>query len=112
MSDKGKPIIRIIIFSVIFLLIGGIAGYFIGQKTARGNFKGGETNFPNNNFRLNESVKTEIESFFQGTTSIEEINIYCQKNPMYCMEYCKTINPSSEVCSELDFNIPGGMPAR
>jgi hypothetical protein len=118
MNTKNNKINKIIIFSLIFLIIGGIAGYFIGAASFKNNFNREglpdfSNNMPNNNFQMNDSVKAEIESFFNSTSDITEINAYCKENPMYCMEYCRTINPSNEACSQLDFGDFGGeIPAK
>jgi hypothetical protein len=112
MSDKNKSIGKTIAFSLIFLIIGGVAGYFIGENSSKGNFKQGDMIFPNNGPKMNDSVKAEITSFFESTSDTEEINNYCQENPMYCMEYCRNINPSDDICEELNANLREGMPAR
>jgi hypothetical protein len=117
MTDKNKDIGKIIIFSLIFFIIGGIAGYFIGGMggnavKGEGSFREGGPNFPNGNFQINDSVKSEITSFFESTSNTEEINNYCQNNLRYCMEYCRNINPSHEICNELNASFRGGMPAR
>jgi hypothetical protein len=111
MSDKNKGISRIIIFSLIFLVVGGIAGYSLGVNIHSNAFKE-NPDFLNNAPQLNESVKAEINSFFQSTTDVDEINTYCQSNPMYCMEYCRTINPSFEVCNKINENFRRGVPQR
>jgi hypothetical protein len=111
MSDKNKAISRTIIFSTIFLLIGGVVGYFIGTNIHSNAFRENQ-NFQGNFLQINESVKTEIASFFDSLPSAEEINSYCQNNPSYCMEYCRSINPSSEKCVEINENLKGEMPLR
>jgi hypothetical protein len=112
MADKNKVIKKIIVFSVIFFLIGGVAGYFIGENSSKGNFRRGNTNFPNSNFQINDSTKLEIEYFFNNTPDTGEINNYCQNNPRYCVEYCRNINPSNEICAELNNSFRGGFPTK
>jgi hypothetical protein len=114
MKNENKALGKIIVFSVIFLLVGGIGGYFIGEHSSKspGNFRGGNGNFSNSNFQLNDSVKSEISSFFNSTRDTAEINTYCQNNPRYCMEYCRTINPSDEICTTLNLSFRGGTPTR
>lgn len=113
--EKSKFVTKIIIFSLIFFIIGGITGYVIGDKPSgpTGNFAEGKgnSNFPDN-FQINDTVKSEISSFFDSTEDTEEINNYCQANPMYCMEYCKSINPYDEICTELNTNFDKGMPSK
>jgi hypothetical protein len=117
MSDKNKVIGKIIVFSVIFLIIGGVGGYLIGEHSSKGyanlaNFRGENANFSGSNFQINNTVRAEITSFFDSTQDNETVNSYCQNNPGYCMEYCRTINPSDIRCEELIANFRGGMPAR
>lgn len=114
MSDKGKVINKIILFSLIFLIVVGVAGYFIGEHSykGKGNFIRGSANFTNGNFQMNDTVKTEISSFFDNTQDTEQISAYCQNNPGYCIEYCRNINPSSEVCKTLNLSFRGEMPTK
>jgi hypothetical protein len=112
MVNKNSSVSKIIIFSVVFLVIGGVGGYLIGEHSSKSNFRGENFNFPNDNFQINESVKSEITSFFESTSDTEDINNYCQNNPRYCMEYCRTINPSDTRCEELTANFRGGIPTR
>ena len=100
-NNKGN-INQIIVFSLIFLIIGGVAGYFIGLKQSQDN-----PNIPGGNFQeIDEQTKTEINYFFENTQSIDEVNSYCKENPMYCMEYCKNINPDNEFCSNMSMKAP------
>jgi hypothetical protein len=112
MVNKNSSVSKIIVFSVIFFIIGGVGGYLIGEHSSKSNFRGENFNFSNDNFQINESVKSEITSFFDNTQDSEEIDAYCKNNPSYCMEYCRTINPSDIRCEELTANFRGGMPAR
>lgn len=115
MKSEGNALGKIILFSVIFLIVGGVGGYFIGVHSSNdnNNFRYGNGNFSNGNFQLNDTVIAEITSFFDNSPTTVEVNDYCQNNPRYCMEYCRTINPSSEICSTLDIgNFRGGMPAK
>jgi hypothetical protein len=115
MKSERNALGKIILFSVIFLIVGGVGGYFIGAHSSNGNnnFRYGNGNFSNGNFQLNDTVIAEITSFFDNSPTTVEVNDYCQNNPRYCMEYCRTINPSSEICSTLDIgNFRGGMPAK
>lgn len=109
MGNKSSSLGKIIVFSVIFLLVGGIAGYFIGKNSSQPDFRefGG-----NPQMNMNDSVKSEIASFFEGTQDSEEISAYCEANPVYCMEYCRTINPDDMRCETLIGDFRGGMPAR
>ena len=114
MKNEGKTVGKIIIFSVIFLIVGGIAGYLIGEHSSKNynNFRGGNGNFTNGNFQLNDSVKSEISSFFNSTRDTGEIDTYCKNNPRYCMEYCRVINPSDNICTTLNIDLRGGIPSR
>jgi uncharacterized protein (UPF0333 family) len=115
MKSEGNALGKIILFSVIFLIVGGVGGYFIGAHSSNGNnnFRYGNGNFSNGNFQLNESVRAEITSFFDNAQNAGEISNYCQANPRYCMEYCRIINPSNEICNTLNITgFRGGMPAR
>ena len=112
MVDKNSPLGKIITFSIIFFIIGGVAGYLIGDKSSKSNLKQGDMTFPNNGPQINESVKAEITSFFESTSDTDEVNNYCQENPMYCMEYCRNINPSDDICEELIVNLKKGMSTR
>jgi hypothetical protein len=112
MSNENKAIKKIILFSVIFLIVGGVAGYFIGENSAKANFRGRNANFPNSNFQINDTVKAEIISFFDNTQDAGQISTYCKNNPRYCIEYCRNINPSNEVCNTLNISFGGGVPAK
>jgi hypothetical protein len=114
MKDENKVISKIIAFSLIFLIVGGVAGYFVGKNSSKsyGNFRGGNADFTNGNFQVNDSVRAEIASFFDNTQDSGEISTYCQNNFRYCMEYCNIINPSDTRCSELIASFRGGMPTR
>jgi hypothetical protein len=115
MKNEGNSAGKVILFSVIFLIVGGVAGYFIGAHSSNYNndLGYGDGNFSNGNFQLNDTVREEINSFFDNSPTTVEVNAYCQNNPRYCMEYCRTINPSSEICSTLDVgSFRGGMPAK
>jgi hypothetical protein len=114
MNNKNNPISKVILFSVIFLIIGGVAGYFIGTNNNSKNFNNINLNGPNGDFpqQFDEETISEITSFFNSTQDSQEIKDYCQSNLMYCMEYCRNINPSHEVCNELNASFKGRMPAR
>lgn len=107
MKNENKAINKIILFSVIFLIVGGVAGYFIGEHFARPHFSA-----INGNFQINDTVKAEITSFFGSGPTTEQLNSYCQSNPRYCMEYCRSINPSDELCKQIQLNYSyrGGTP--
>jgi hypothetical protein len=112
MKDGNKAIGKVILFSVIFLIVGGVAGYFIGEHSSRsnGNFTRGGGNFSYGNFQINETTRAEITSFFDNSPSADEISNYCQNNPRYCMEYCRVINPSDQICATLNIGFRGGTP--
>lgn len=77
------------------LILGGIIGYILHNNINR-NFilRGG-------NFQIDEQTKQQITSFFEGTSDMNEINSYCDQNRMYCLYYCREINPNHEICSQI-----------
>ena len=81
------------------LILGALAGYLLHNTINRG----ANNNFPQGrgNFQIDEKTKNEITSFFQSTSDINQINTYCEQNRMYCFYYCKSINPSDEICSQI-----------
>ena len=107
-KKKEINIKKVIIISTISLIavILGVSAYFIFGHSIGRDFRGG-------NFQpLNETTKSEIASFFGSSPSSSEIKDYCRNNPMYCMDYCREINPSSEICSQImNYTQPlGGKP--
>lgn len=115
MAGGNSAIGKIILFSVIFLIVGGVIGYFIGHHSSyNGNFRSGAPNsyYNNSNFQINETTQADIKSFFDNTQDSQAITAYCQNNPRYCMYYCRTINPSDSRCQDLMANIRGsGTPS-
>jgi uncharacterized membrane protein YvbJ len=100
-----KKVIIISATSLIVVIL-GVSAYFIFEHSNRRDFRGG-------NFQpLNETVKNEITLFFGNSPSSSEIESYCKNNPIYCMYYCREINPSSEICSQIMSYAqpPGGKP--
>jgi hypothetical protein len=104
MVEKKNNLVPIIIFSAVFLIIGGVAGYFIGSNHNSRNFNNFPDNFNNTkgNFQqLDQQTISEITLFFKNAQTTDEINSYCQQNPRYCMEYCRNINPENNICSTM-----------
>jgi hypothetical protein len=98
---KDNKIMLVIVFSIVFFIAGGVAGYFIGHHA-----------FPRNNFsNLSDSAKAEITTFFENSPSSDQITAYCQQNPSYCIYYCRQ-NPNFEYCSQLNLSPQGGMPSQ
>lgn len=109
MPEKKSQNKKIIIFSAIFLLAGGIIGYLIGSNTGRinnpGDFDSSGKDFSGmGNFQIDETAIAEVTAIFEsGTTS--EIETYCQENRMNCAYYCMQVDSENEICSIL--NAPG-----
>jgi hypothetical protein len=103
MEDKKSNMGKIIAFSLIFLIIGGVAGYFIGLKQSPNNFNNQRGNFQ----QLDEATISQITSFFENAPTSEEVNSYCQQNQRYCIEYCRNINPNNEFCSNISLGGAG-----
>jgi len=107
-KKKGINTKKVIIISAISLIVViiGVSAYFIFGHSIRREFRGGNFQPPN------ETTKNEITSFFGSSPSSSEIEDYCRNNSMYCFYYCKEINPSSEICSQIMnyTHLPGGKP--
>jgi len=104
MKNKTS-IICITLFIILF--VGSIA-YFCFSHDSKKGFWGEQ--FGDNsrqrlqgpgNVSLSEEDKYSTVNFFNSTSSIEEINNYCENNRMNCMYYCREINPQNEVCKKL-----------
>jgi hypothetical protein len=89
-----KKISWLIIGLAIGLILGGAAGYIIKGNIPR-------NNFGRNNFQIDENTKSDIISFFDNTSDMNEITEYCDENRFYCMYYCREINPEHEICSTI-----------
>ena len=95
----------IIIGLILGLILGTFAGYIIHDSINR-NFMQGR-----GNFQIDEKTKNEINSFFESTSDINEINSYCEQNRMYCSYYCGNINPNNEICKQImNSSQMGGRP--
>ena len=53
------------------------------------------------NFQIDEETKSQILSFFEETSDLDEINSYCEENMMHCGYYCMEINPDYEICNQI-----------
>ena len=105
-ETKNNKILLIIIFSVIFFIAGGIAGYFIGMSSHHMN--SGRNNF----MQIDSNTQAQVTSVFENAASINDINTYCDTNStdrFACMYYCRTINPQNQFCSQLNlgYGVPG-----
>ncbi|MFA5173599.1 MAG: hypothetical protein WC438_00270 [Candidatus Pacearchaeota archaeon] len=93
-----------IILIVIIIAVSLVGGYFlINNKHNRTDFPGIQNNeFDKKGFNqtFNEDTKSEIISFFENNEA-ESIKDYCNKNPPYCMYYCREIDSSNEICSQM-----------
>jgi hypothetical protein len=107
-----KKSLKIIVLIIsILIVVGGIVFgtlYFTGFFVHNGNF-------PRRNFQLNETQINDINSFFSSNPSLSEMQTYCSDNRGSCFYYCRSINPNSEICSQIanytQFNrTRGGMP--
>ncbi len=103
-ENKNNKIILVIIFSVLFFIAGGIAGYFLGMNN--------HVTANRNNFaQINDNTKAQVTSVFENAATIDDINTYCDTNStdrFACMYYCRTINPQNQFCSQL--NLGYGAP--
>lgn len=64
----------------------------------------------NESLEINEEIQSEIISFFESTNNLDEIIQYCEDNKMYCMYYCREINPEHNVCDEMGIpTLPGDI---
>ena len=88
-----KEVSYLIVGIIIGLVIGGSATYLILNNFRNHSFaKGG-------NFNLDENTKNQITSFFESSPSQTQLDDYCNQNRMYCIYYCRQVNPSSELCA-------------
>jgi hypothetical protein len=76
------------------------------EHSSKRNFRGGNFQPPN------EATQNEITSFFTSSPSSLQIEAYCKSNPIYCMYYCRDMNPSDENCKQImNYTQPlGGKP--
>jgi hypothetical protein len=114
-KKEGNPKKTIVILTICLgIVIIGTAAYFIYEHSIKRGFRGG--NFPDRaegerNFQPpNETIQQEITSFFESSPSASEIEDYCGTNGMYCMYYCRNMNPNSKICSQIMNRSSGGQP--
>jgi hypothetical protein len=119
--ENKKIKIGIIIFLIIFIM-GIIIGYLYYKNhfNKRPDFEkgqgfdlqqnGSKKDIPPQNFQLDESQISELKSFFNSTTNLDDIKNYCLTNPFNCMYYCKEINSSNEICSQIQMPTYRGKP--
>ena len=86
----------IIIGLVIGLVLGAVAGYILHNYIGR-NFNLGRGSFQ----QLTQSQIDELNSFFATNPDATSVDSYCQQNRMNCIYYCRTINPSNEMCGQM-----------
>jgi hypothetical protein len=93
----------IIIAASIILL----AGIIFGALYFSGVFNHKRFGFPRQNFQLNESQISDINSFFSNNPSASDVQNYCSTNRGYCFYYCRNLNPTSEICNSImNFSRP------
>lgn len=102
MKEKNRK--SIIIFSIIFLVVGLGSGYILGSNISKNKIPSGFDNMNGaENFgrlNLSDSVKTNITNFFESSPSNSEVSSYCQENPSYCIYYCSEIDSGNDICDK------------
>jgi hypothetical protein len=103
-GHKAKPVVIVVSVIIALGLIFGmlyITGVF--DKPGRGNFEPGQMNnsrMYQSNMELNEPQISEVNSFFNGNPTSEEIQSYCKENRDLCFYYCKD-SITSETCKNI-----------
>jgi len=86
----------ILIIIVIVLLASNLFfGYLLLKPRHGSDFRGFQQ------MQLTDEQIDNIKTFFQNTQDLNEIKTYCDTNRMECFYYCRNINPSHEICSQL-----------
>ncbi len=104
---ESKNSSKIIFFSVVFLIVGLIAGYFGGSylfplhPNSR-SFNGGQ------GFQINSSAQSEVASVFTSAQNQSAVDFYCSQNMINCVYYCRNVNPKDQYCSSFMNNSSGG----
>ncbi len=57
------------------------------------------------NFTINQTKVDETTSFFQDSSSADQVSTYCSQNRIHCFKCCR-INPTDKSCAGL-FNHAG-----
>jgi hypothetical protein len=124
-TEKSKTKSWIIFFVMALAIIGIIGGYFYSKgnldrqlgfdqnrKATPGPNDSDGFREQSENFQLDETKIAEIVSFFDSTSDMEEIGEYCSQEDksMSCFYYCREINPSHEICSQIQ--PVGGPPEK
>jgi len=103
MKEKGNNKITFLVIGILAgLILGGLGGYFISNHFHRNNFSG-------RNFQLDQNMINNINSFFNGSPTQEQITSYCQQNMSSCFYYCRQ-NPAFSYCSQLNIPSQRGTP--
>ena len=112
MKEKKVGIASMILLSVVFLVGGLVAGYFIGSHS-HNQFPYGQNRFQEfNNSTLDNQTRASIVDFFDSNPSQDSVASYCQENPQYCMYYCREINSNNEFCGQMGMPYTGNSVKR
>jgi hypothetical protein len=91
-KSSKKAVVFVVCFAVLILIV---SAYFILENSHKKDFRRG-------NFQpMDSATKEKITSFFESSPSFSEIEDYCRENSMYCMNYCREINPENENCVQI-----------
>jgi hypothetical protein len=98
---------KIVFFSVVFLIVGLIAGYFGGTYLfpSHSNYKSFNRG---QGFQINSSAQSEVISAFTDAQNQSEVNSYCSQNMINCFYYCRNVSPQNQYCSSLINDSSGG----
>ncbi len=105
-KSSGKRIFVIAGIIALALVAAGSTSYLIYSHVhSQSRFRQGGGNFSRGGFSLDNATIAQIENFFDSNPDNQSVQSYCQQNPMYCGYYCVKINPSNDLCSEIQ--MPG-----
>jgi len=102
MEKKDSTIAIIILGIVIIALIGYIfLNNHGGENSANKNFRNSPPFGNMQNFSLNDTDKNSTIQFFSNSPNINDSKTYCTENRANCFYYCREINSSNEICSQI-----------
>jgi flagellar basal body-associated protein FliL len=103
-EKEKKNIGMIIIFSAIFLFAGGVAGFFLHNAISEGKSIG------RGNFQLTQAQIDGITSFFNSNPTSDEVQSYCSQNREYCFYYCRNVDSTNLICTDIINQSMSGNP--
>jgi len=98
MPKEKSNIAMIVLFSAVFLIAGGVAGFFLHNIIAG---RTGGRDFGNSNFQLSQEQISNVTDFFNSNPDSTQTEAYCSQNRGMCFYYCRQVNPNADYCSQM-----------